>query len=54
MFSKEKTVLKDVIKRSVKTLIQQESDDWPPKCGTLLYQPQRPKKNNVQTEKDHI
>ena len=44
MFNKGNEVLKDAIKRSIKAMIRQESDDWPPKCGTLLYQPRRPKK----------
>ena len=53
MFSKENAVLKNAIKRSVKTMIQQESDDWPPKCGILLYQPLRPKKKTTPAEKDN-
>ncbi len=45
MFNKENAVLKNAIKRSVKSMMQQESDDWPPKCSILLYQPPRPKRN---------
>lgn len=45
MFNKENAVLKNAIKRSVKSMIQQESDDWPPKCSIFLYQPPRPKKS---------
>lgn len=50
MFSKEKTHLKDAVKRSVQSMMQQENDDWPPKCGIILYQPQRPKKDIATTE----
>ena len=45
MFKKDNAFLKDAIKHSVKTMLQQESDDWPPKCSIILYQPRRPKKH---------
>lgn len=54
MFNKENAFLKDAIKRSVKTMLQQESDDWPPKCSIILYQPHRPKKNNSIAEKKDV
>lgn len=50
MFSKEKVILKAAIKQSIQKMIQKESDDWPPKCGIILYQPQRPPKNNDNEE----
>lgn len=52
MFNKENAVLKNAIKRSVKTMMQQESDDWPPKCSILLYQPPRPKQK-IATEEEN-
>ena len=45
MSLKKNAVLKNAIKRSVKAMMQQEGDDWPPKCSILLYQPPRPKNN---------
>lgn len=53
MIIKDNTFLKDAIKHSVKTMLQQESDDWPPKCSIILYQPIRPKKKNTSIEKDN-
>lgn len=47
MFSKEKVILKATIKRSIQKMMQKESDDWPPKCGIILYQPQRPPKTVI-------
>lgn len=52
MFNKENAVLKNAIKRSVKTMMQQESDDWPPKCSILLYQPPRPKQKIAAEEEN--
>lgn len=51
MFKKDKAFIKDAIKHSVKTMLQQESDDWPPKCSIILYQPPRPKSKITVTEK---
>lgn len=45
MLNKEREILKNALKHSVKTMVQRESDDWPPKCGIILYQPHRPKKH---------
>lgn len=49
MFSKEKTHLKVAVKQSIQSMMKQENDDWPPKCGIILYQPQRPKKDVATT-----
>ncbi len=52
MFKKDKAFLRDAIKHSVKTMLQQESDDWPPKCSIILYQPPRPKNKITAAKKN--
>lgn len=54
MFNKKTSHLKAAVKRSVHSMMKQESDDWPPKCGIILYQPQRPKKEVATTEDKKI
>lgn len=33
-----------LLKNVTKTVVKQKSEEWPPECAGILYQPKRPKK----------
>lgn len=40
---KQKHIIEGVTKRVVKKIVDTEVYGWPPQCGTIYYQPLRPK-----------
>lgn len=40
----ERSKKKAIIQIVAKAMIQKDIPEWPPGCGTLLYQPMRPKR----------
>ena len=50
----EKTKLSTVklVKCIVSHIADSESDDWPPKCATFLYQPKRPQFVKIEADKE--
>lgn len=47
--SKIETMIKSVVRK----VVEGEESGWPPGCATLLYQPQRPVRENEKEEKMH-
>ena len=41
---KQKHIIEGVTKRVVKKIVDMEVYGWPPQCGTIYYQPLRPKR----------
>lgn len=41
---KQKHIIEGVAKRVVKKIVDMEVYGWPPQCGTIYYQPLRPKR----------
>lgn len=42
MFNKGKKLLKATAKHSIQSMMQREKAEWPPKCSTIFFQPERP------------
>ena len=38
----DEKIVHQVVKHLINAMITQEEREWPPKCSTILYQPERP------------
>ena len=49
---KKTKVINEVVKKLVSTMITQDSEEWPPSCLAILYQPVRPFRSKERNTED--